>query len=158
MIQISNLEEIKAEDIYKIVDMITPELNSRKQLWKRIHRKAKLASLVFSVNGKKENITFEKYIWLIASGYLGGKAPIYTVNDTIDETKIKLIKELLDKEINDEQYKTKMEIVIDYITKFNDDATEHYDLMCDALGLRGAYELIYENENNEIPPRNRRSP
>lgn len=150
MIQISNLEEIKAEDIYKLVDMITPELNSRKQLWKRIHRKAKLANLVFSVNGKKENITFEKYIWLIASGFLGGKAPVYTVNDTIDEDKIKIIKELFDKEIKDKDYKKKMEIVIDYVTRFNDDETEHYDLMCDALGVRGAYELIYENKNNEI--------
>ena len=150
MIQISNLEEIKAEDIHKLVDMITPELNSRKQLWKRIHRKTKLANLVFSVNGKKENITFEKYIWLIASGFLGGKAPVYTVNDTIDEDKIKIIKELFDKEIKDKDYKKKMEIVIDYVTRFNDDETEHYDLMCDALGVRGAYELIYENKNNEI--------
>lgn len=150
MIQISNLEEIKAEDIYKLVDMITPELNSRKQLWKRIHRKTKIANLVFDVNGKKENITFEKYIWLIASGFLGGKAPVYTVNDTIDEDKIRIIKELFDKEIKDKDYKKKMEIVIDYITKFNDDETEHYNLMRDALGLRGAYELIYENEKNEI--------
>ena len=150
MIQISNLEEIKAEDIYKLVAMITPELNSRKQLWKRIHRKTKIANLVFDVNGKKENITFEKYIWLIASGFLGGKSPVYTVNDTIDEDKIRIIKELFDKEIKDKDYKKKMEIVIDYITKFNDDETEHYGLMRDALGLRGAYELIYENEKNEI--------
>lgn len=150
MIQISNLEEIKAEDIYKLVDMIMPELNSRKQLWKRIHRKTKLANLVFNVNGKKINITFEKYIWLIASGFLGGKKPVYTVTDTVNKEKIELIKELLDKEMPDEKYKEKMEIVIDYITKFNDDDTEHYDLICDALGLRGAYELIYENENNEV--------
>ena len=150
MIQISNLEEIKEEDIYKLVDMVEPELNSRKQLWKRIHRKAKLCNLVFDLNGKKENITFEKYIWLIASGFLGGKAPVYTVNDTVDEEKIKIIKELFDKEITDKDYKKKMEIVIDYITRFNDDETEHYDLTSDALGLRGAYELIYENDKNEI--------
>lgn len=150
MIQVSNLEEIKAEDIYKLVDMVEPELNSRKKLWKRIHRKTKLCNLVFDLNGKKENITFEKYIWLIASGFLGGKAPVYTVNDTVDKDKIKIIKELFDKEITDKNYKKKMEIVIDYITKFNDDSTEHYDLMSDALGLRGAYELIYENSKNEI--------
>lgn len=150
MIQISNLEEIEAKDIYKVVDMVEPELNSRKKLWKRIHRKTKLCNLVFNLNGKKENITFEKYIWLIASGFLGGKEPVYTVNDTIDNDKIEIIKELFDKEIMDKNYKKKMEIVIDYITKFNDDETEHYDLMSDALGLRGAYELMYENENNEI--------
>ena len=150
MIQISSLEEIKEENINNLVKMIEPELRSRKQLWKRIHRKSKLCNLVFSIDGKKNNITFEKYIWLIASGFLGGKAPVYTVNDTIDEDKIRIIKELFDKEIKDEDYKKKMEIVIDYITRFNDDETEHYDLMSDALGLRGAYELIYENEKNEI--------
>lgn len=150
MIQVSNLTEIKAEDIQNLVDMITPELNSRKKLWKRIHRKSKIANLVFDVNGKKNNITFEKYIWAIASGFLGGKAPIYDVSDTVDKDKIKLIKELLGKNIIDEKSKEKMKIIIDYITKFNDDGTEHYDLICDALGLRGAYELIYENNNNEI--------
>ena len=62
MIQISNLTEITENDVYQLVDMIVPELNSRQELWKRIHRKAKLCNLVFDVNGKKENITFEKYI------------------------------------------------------------------------------------------------
>lgn len=150
MIQVSNLTEITENDVYQLVDMIVPELNSRQELWKRIHRKAKLCNLVFDVNGKKENITFEKYIWLIASGFLGGKAPVYTVNDTVDKEKIKLIQELFDKKINDKNYKKKMEIVIDYITRYNDDETEHYNLMSDALGLRGAYELIYENNKNEI--------
>lgn len=150
MIQISNLTEIKEKDIYKLVQMIEPELNSRKKLWKRIHRKTKLCNVVFDINGKKENITFEKYIWLIASGFLGGKSPVYSVNDTVDKDKIKIIKELFDKEITDKNYKKKMEIVIDYISKFNDDETEHYDLMSDALGYRGAYELIYENDKNEI--------
>lgn len=150
MIQISNLEDIKEEDIYKLVQIVEPELNSRKKLWKRIHRKAKLCNVVFSIDGKKENITFEKYIWLIASGFLGGKAPVYTVDDTMDADKIRIIKELFDKEITDKDYKKKMEVVIDYVSKFNDDETEHYDLISDALGYRGAYELIYENENNEI--------
>lgn len=150
MIQISNLEELNACDIYKLVDMVMPELNSRKKLWRRIHRKVKLCNLVFDIKGKKENITFEKYIWLIASGFLGGKAPVFTVNDTVDETKINIIKELFDKSIKDKDYKKKMEIVIDYVTSFNDDETEHYNLMSDALGMRGAYELIYENDNNEI--------
>lgn len=150
MIQISNLIDIKEDDIYKLVEMIEPELRSRKQLWKRIHRKSKICNVVFDINGKKENITFEKYIWLIASGFLGGKAPVYTVDDTVDKDKIEIIKELFDKEITDKKYKKKMEVVIDYITKYNDDSTEHYNLMSDALGFRGAYELIYENDKNEI--------
>lgn len=150
MIQVNDLTEITENDVYKLVDKIVPELNSRQELWKRIHRKSNLNELVFDISGKKNNITFEKYIWLISSGFLGGKAPSYSVSDTVDEEKKKLIKEILGKEIKDVDYKKKMEIVIDYITKYNDDGTEHYNLMCDALGLRGAYEIIYENEHNEI--------
>ena len=150
MIPVNDLAEITEDDIENLVQLITPELESRKQLWKRIHRKENLSNIVFDTNGKKNNIAFEKYIWLIASGFLGGKAPIYTVNDTADEKKANLIKEVLEKAIEDKDYKSKMEMLIDYISKFNDDDTEHYDLICDALGLRGAYELIYENESNEI--------
>lgn len=150
MIQVNDLEAIQAKDIDNLVNLITPELNSRKELWERIHRKNSLSSIVFDTNGTKNNITFEKYIWLIASGFLGGKAPIYTVNDTADKTKAALIKEVLEKEISEKDYKSKMEVLIDYISRFNDDDTEHYELICDALGLRGAYEIIYENESNEI--------
>lgn len=150
MIQINNLQDIEAKDIDNLVQLITPELESRKKLWERIHRKTSLSELVFDSNGSKNNITFEKYIWLIASGFLGGKSPIYTVNDTADKKKANLIKELLNKIISEKDYKTKMETLIDYISRFNDDDTEHYELICDALGLRGAYEIIYENTNNEI--------
>ena len=150
MIQISNLEEITEKDIENLVSKIQPELDSRKVLWERVHRKANLNDLAFDVNGKTTNITFEKYISLMSAGFLGGKAPVYTVNDTIDAEKIELIKELLDREIKDKNYKKKMDIIIDYITNYNDDSTEHYNLVKDALELRGAYELIYENENNEI--------
>lgn len=148
MIQVSNIEEIKEEDVPKLVQKIIPELNSRKELWKRIHRKSKLCELVF--NDNKTKITFEKYIWLIASGFLGGKAPVYSVSDTIDAEKEKILADLFDKKVKENNYKKSMEVIIDYITKFNDDSTEHYDLMRDVLGLRGAYELIYENDKNEI--------
>ena len=79
MIQVNDLTEITENDVYKLVDKIVPELNSRRELWKRIHRKSNLNELVFDVTGKKNNITFEKYIWLISSGFLGGKAPSYSV-------------------------------------------------------------------------------
>ena len=150
MIQISNLEEITEQDIPKLVQKATKQLNSREVLYKRIHRKSDVADLVFSVNGEKKAVTFEKYIWLTSSGFLGGKAPVYTVTDTVDENKKNLIKELLGKEVGQENYKESMEILIDYIKKYNDDATEHYELMQSVLGMRGAYEIIYEDENNNI--------
>lgn len=150
MIHLSNIEELNASNIKDLESLVTTELENRKELWKRVHRKDDINDLAFNNTDKEAKISFEKYISLIASGFLGGKKPVYTINDTLDEKKIQLIKELLDKEIVDKDYKTKMEIIIDYITRFNDDNAEHYDLIRDAIELRSAYELIYENENNEI--------
>lgn len=148
MIQIGNLEEIQSKDIKNLLDMVKPELKSRQDLWKRYHRKSNLSGL--SYGGSNTRVTFEKYIVDLASGFLGGKAPTYTINETQDTNKITLIKKLLDKVVGAKNYKDEIQILLDYIANYNDDATEHYDLVKDILMLRGAYELIYENGDNEI--------
>lgn len=150
MIQISDLTEIEAKDIQHLLDLINPELQSRRRLWQRYHRKNNLNELVFTGSIAQTKVPFEKYIVDTASGFLGGKAPTYTVKDTADKERIKLIKQLLDKILGNPTYKKEIEIVIDYITNYNDDASEHYGLIKDALMLRGCYEMIYENEDNEI--------
>ena len=149
MLQIANLEEYQANDIPKLLELIEPILNKRKSLHEKYTRQATSSKLMYS--GKIENtiVPFEKYITDLATGYLSGK-PIYSVTDTLDEDKVRLLQDLLDKPQKDENYKKGMEIIIDYITGYNDDATEHYNLVHDILELTSCYELIYENENNEI--------
>ena len=43
-----------------------------------------------------------------------------------------------------------LKVLIDYISKYNDDSTEFFDLAFDYFGMRGCYEVLYENEDNEI--------
>ena len=149
MLQITNLEELHAEDIPKLLDLVEPILKKRKSLHEKYTRKASSSQLMYSGKIDDTIVPFEKYITDLATGYLSGK-PIYSVTDTLDEDKVRLLESLLDKPQKDEDYKKGMEIIIDYITGYNDDATEHYNLVHDILELTSCYELIYENENNEI--------
>jgi len=151
MIQISNVEELKSEDMQKLVDMITPELNKRKELYLRYKRKAKNSDLIYQNADKKNGVVpLERYIINVSSGYLGGKAPKYIVENTSDKEKQGIIKQLLNKIIGENKYQKEMEVLIDYITNYNDDNNEHYTLVKDILTFSACYEYIYENQDNEI--------
>ena len=98
MIQLSNINELKSEDMQKLVDMITPELNKRKELYLRYKRKAKNSDLIYQNADKKNGVVpLERYIINVSSGYLGGKAPKYIVENTSDKEKQGIIKQLLNK-------------------------------------------------------------
>ena len=152
MIQIRDLDGLKPEDIGKLTNLVNKELKKREVLYQRYKRKAQNSGLIFNEknDNSKTTITFEKYIVDIASGYLGGVAPQYIVNDVKDKDKINLIRKLLDKIVGEDSYKEQLEIILDYITNYNDDGAEHYHLIKDYLMLSGCYERIYENSNNDI--------
>ena len=109
MIQIESLNELKATDINKLVNLIQPELNKRKELYKRYKRKVRDSDLIFNHKGNNV-VPFEKYIINTSSGYLGGKAPKYIVENTSDEEKQQIIKDLLKKEVGTETYQKEMEV------------------------------------------------
>lgn len=153
MLRISNIESITDGDIKqtipKLVKKIEPILQKRRKLHEIYTRKADDTKTMFS--GKKEEtvVTYEKFLTDIASGYLSGK-PVYSVAVPSDDEKKNLLNSLLDKPIQDETYKDSMQIIVDYITGYNDDEAEHHDFVHDILELTGGYEVLYENEDNEI--------
>lgn len=154
MLRISDIETITdsnniQETIPKLMKKINPILEKRRKLHEIYSRKANDSQLMFSGKNDDTVISYEKFLTDISAGYLSGK-PIYSVASTIDEEKQKLLKEVLDKDIPDEKYKEEMEIIIDYIVNFNDDETEHHDLVHDILELTSCYEILYENKDNEI--------
>lgn len=151
MIQLASVSELKSDDMQKLVDLIQPELNKRKALYLRYKRKVKDSDLVF-VNDEKKNgvVPFERYAINMSSGYLGGKAPKYIVENTSDTEKQSIIKKLLNKIVGKETYQKEMEVLIDYITNYNDDGNEHYNLIKNALLTSACYEIMYENKENEI--------
>jgi SPP1 family phage portal protein len=149
MIQLSNVKELNEENIYKLVDLVTPELNKKKELYKRYRRKSSDVEIIGANDKKNIVVPFEKYIVDIATGYLGGKEPTYEVEDTADEKKKSIIKKVLDKIVGEKDYKDSMETIINYITNYNDDGLENYQLVHDLLATGSCYEILYENEDNE---------
>ena len=151
MVQLANIEELTKDNIYKLYDIVKPELDRKEKLYARYTRKGDDVTIFgYEKEKKKVKVPFEKYIVDIASGYLGGKEPTYEVQDTADEKKKGLIQKLLDKVAKQPDYKESMQILINYITEYNDDGTENYTLVKDILMTGSAYEILYENEDNEI--------
>lgn len=154
MLRISNLESITdiqniQDTIPKLVKKIEPILAKRRRLHEIYSRKADDSQLMFT--GKKDDtvVTYEKFLTDVATGYLSGQ-PTYSVADTDDENKLKLLEEIFGKKQKDEDYKKKMELIIDYIVSYNDDQTEHHDFIHDILEMTSSYQILYENENNEV--------
>lgn len=151
MIQIRDLQTLEAEDIGKLSQIVNKELKKREALYKRYKRKETNADLVFNGEDRDKTIVmFEKYIVDIASGYLGGAEPQYTVNDVKDAKKQNIIRALLNKIVGEPDYEDKLQVIIDFVCNYNDDGTEHYNLVKDYLMLSACYERIYENEYNDI--------
>lgn len=140
----------KSNSVAQILTLAENEWTARKQLYNRIRRKAINSELV-SANDDNIKVAFENYINSMVTGYFAGKAPVYDVEKTSDTAKLNIIKKLLNKVFNADANKDKeLKILIDYISKYNDDATEFFNLAFDYFGLRACYEVLYENEENEI--------
>lgn len=136
--------------VTQILMLADKEWNARKQLYERIRRKTDNSELV-SINDEKIKVAFENYINSMVTGYFAGKAPVYDVEKISEPTKLNIIKKLLNKVFNTDANKDEeLKVLIDYISKYNDDATEFFDLAFDYFGMRGCYEVLYENEDNEI--------
>ena len=146
-----NKETLENPDsVAQILTLADKEWNSRKQLYERIRRKTTSSELV-STSDNNIKVGFENYINSMVTGYFAGKTPVYDVEKISDPTKINIIKELLNKIFNTDNNKDEeLKVLIDYISKYNDDGSEFFDLAFDYFGLRGCYEVLYENEDNEI--------
>lgn len=139
-----------ADSVAQILALAETEWNSRKQLYERIRRKTSYSELV-SIDDTQIKVGLENYINAIVTGYFAGKSPIYDVEKISDPNKLTIIKTLLNKLFNtDENKDEELKILIDYISKYNDEPSEFFDLAFDYFGVRACYEILYENENNEI--------
>lgn len=146
-----NVETLENPDsVAQILSLAEKEWNNRKQLYERIRRKATYSEIV-SQDDNNIKVGFENYINSMVTGYFAGKAPVYDVEKVSDPTKLNIIKKLLNKVFNSDTNKDEeLKVLIDYISKYNDEATEFFDLAFDYFGMRACYEILYENDENEI--------
>lgn len=150
MLQYSKEFITNADNIHKILEDAKPEWDKRKKLYKMKVRKDKPSSLV-AEDDSKMVVGFESVVSNMITGYMGGKAPIYSVDEVPTEDKQKIIKKLFDKEFNkDGNDRKEYQLFIDYIRDYNDDSFFFYKLVQDYLDMTASYGIFYENEDNEI--------
>ena len=149
MLQIANLKDYSDANISELLELVYPVLKKRRDLKDKYSRKANEVRLMYSNSNLSTKLPYEKFITDLATGYLSG-TPVYKVNVSKDEIKNEILNKLLDVPYRSENYQSEMEILIDFISNFNDDAQENHDLIHDVLELTSCYEFIYEDENNNI--------
>lgn len=149
MLQIANLQDFNESNIKQILDMVNPILQKRMELHKKYSRGANETNVMYSNNNLVTSLPYEKFITDLATGYLSG-TPTYKVNVSNDEQTNRILDKLLDIKKKDNTYQLEMETLIKFISNYNDDGQELHDLIHDCLELTSCYELVYENENNEI--------
>ncbi|PWL41396.1 MAG: hypothetical protein DBY45_10305 [Clostridiales bacterium] len=129
---------IDKDNIEQLLQNIRPILSHRREMFARYARKISPNDTMsggHDENGKKLSIVaFEYYIVNMVQGYLGGKAPVYSVQ----------------KGDNEESYSEKYTDAIEKIRRYNDDAATYIELIHDYLITSAAHLYIYENEDNEI--------
>ena len=170
MIQMTKeeLNSYDGENINQLVSIINPILEHRERLYQRYRRKSKDTAIMAGTleNGKvKAIVPFEYYIVHMVQGYLGGKAPMYSVASPSDyaintgkkgffERVARTIgaNKAADKkrDARKQEYVKSYTEAMEYIRRYNDDAATYVELLHDYLTTSAAYLYLYENEDNEI--------
>ena len=150
MLQYNKEYITNAKNIHQILEDAKPEWNKRKKLYRMKVRKNSTSSLV-AENDKETKIAFEFAISNMINGYVGGKAPIYQVEEMPTEEKQNILTKLFGKIFNKKENDRKeYQVFIDYIRNYNDDSFFFYKLIQDYNDMSAGYGIWYENEDNEI--------
>lgn len=149
MLQIANLKDYSEANIGTLLELVNPILTKRRELHDKYSRYGNEVRVMYADNKNQTKLPYEKFITDLATGYLSGK-PTYKVNVSNDDETNRILESILNVPIRDDKYQLEMETIIKFISNYNDDEQEIHDLIHDCLELTSCYELIYENENNEI--------
>lgn len=141
-----NVNEFTLDEYKKLFTQVDGVLAKRQNLHERYTRGSDGSTPLY--DGKSLKVPFEKFIVDLATGYLAG-TPDYTVN-VPNDTDSRVRKDIFEQEVLDEELINQMKSIIDYITNYNDDASEVYYLIRDLLLYGACYEVAYENENNDL--------
>lgn len=132
-------EQNIANNINILWDKVLPILQHRRELYNRFTRKNDQSDVI---------VALEYYISTIASGYFGGKEPQYKVKK-INEKQKGILKKIFEKVFGDKNNADEFQVIIDYITKYNDNGSFFYDCVKDYINTGACYGLVYENKDNE---------
>lgn len=118
----------------------SPIIQHREFLYKRYVRKEKQEIIA----------PFERYITNIASGYIGGKPPKFSINDEVAESIKEATVKLFNKDYGVRADSKEYMVLVDYINDYNDLPNFFYQLVRDYIITGASYGRLYENDENEI--------
>lgn len=98
---------------------------------------------------KKNGIPLEAYTCKVATGYLAGTKPSFTVNVETNEKKQNIIKNLFNKIFGEKANPDEFKTMIDYINDYNDLGDFFLQIALDYFSTGACTWLNYENEDNE---------
>ena len=142
----TNIATFTLDEYKQLFTQVSSVLGKRQDLHERYTRGSNDSTPLY--DGKSLKVPFEKFIVDLATGYLAG-TPEYTVN-VPSELDSKVRKSIFEEEVLADDIINEMKSIIDYITQYNDDANEVYNLIKDLLLYGACYEVAYENDENEL--------
>jgi hypothetical protein len=98
---------------------------------------------------KKNGIPLEAYTCKVATGYLAGTKPSFTVNVETNTNKQNIIKQLFNKVFGEKANPDEFKTMIDYINDYNDLGDFFLQVALDYFSTGACRWLNYENNDNE---------
>lgn len=98
---------------------------------------------------KKDGIPLEAYTCKVATGYLAGTKPSFTVNQETNTNKQSIISKLFNKVFGEKANPDEFKTMIDYINDYNDLGDFFLQICLDYFSTGACTWLNYENEENE---------
>lgn len=118
-----------------IINEVVPILEHRKQMRDKYT--------------KKNGIPLEAYTCKVATGYLAGTKPSFTVNQELNTNKQNIIQKLFNKVFGEKANPDEFKTMIDYINDYNDLGDFFLQIALDYFSTGACTWLNYENEDNE---------
>lgn len=98
---------------------------------------------------KKDGIPLEAYTSKVATGYLAGTPPKFSIKQENNEEKQNIITKIFDKVFGSTANPDEFKIIVDYINDYNDLPDFFLNICLDYFATGACTWLNYENENNE---------
>lgn len=144
MLRYSKEKLEKESSITDIFFKAQAELESRKKLYE-IYRRKLTDEELNSLSDEDIQVPLERYISIMATGYFGGKPPVYKVK-AFNKERNKIIENLFNKKANKEQDIKEIEELIKHIIDYNDDKALFLREVFDFLVKRACYEIYYKDK------------
>lgn len=135
MVQMSESYLENSSNATEIIDTIRPILTHRYELYEKYQ--------------KKDGIPLEAYTTKVATGYLAGNQPTFSIKVESDEKKKSIITKIFEKIFGERANPDEFKVMVDYINDYNDLGDFFLQIARDYFSTGACTWLNYENKDSE---------